>query len=160
MRATTITCLLAGCAYQPGSFAHVTGDPSGRDDGPWAGRHTTVGCVDVAIVRRVDLPVGPALGYRFGNRCDHLTIIDLAAATVIGRDADGTERALAPYDPEGVVHPGLLDVRGVGEEALAYSADRAQAQICVDVAALAHASPAPWLCFASASPAVATRRAP
>jgi hypothetical protein len=134
---------LAGCAYQPGSFDY------GRSTFP--GERATVGCLDVAVERRVDLPVGPVLGYQFANRCDHALTIDLAALAVIGRNADGTEAVLRPHDPTHELHPVALDGRSAGGEAIAYPADHAVPQVCIDVATFAGQGGAQWRCFATAS---------
>jgi hypothetical protein len=133
----------AGCAYQPGSFDH------GRSTFP--GERATVGCLDVAVERRVDLLEGPVLGYQFANRCDHAVAIDLGALAVLGRNADGTEAVLRPYDPEHELHPVALDGRSSGGEALAYPADHAVPQVCVDLATFAGRGAAQWRCFASVS---------
>ncbi|HEX8115424.1 MAG TPA: hypothetical protein VF516_47180, partial [Kofleriaceae bacterium] len=100
-------CALVGCAYQPGSFAHAPHD--------FVGQRVTVGCLDVAVERRTDLSVGPALdpvlGYQFGNRCDHPALVDLGAVAVIGRNPAGADVALRPYDPRHELRPVALDGR-------------------------------------------------
>jgi hypothetical protein len=146
---TALMCVLVGCAYQPGSFAPATEFP---------GTHATVGCLDVAIDRRADLPIGPVLHYQLANRCDRAAIVDLGAATVVAHHADGTQLTLAPYDPQHELHPVSLDGRNVGGEALAYPAPAAITQLCVDLAALVHQQPAQWRCFDTA-PAATTNTA-
>src|SRR5262249_31046153 len=126
--ACALACALAGCAYKPGSFAYPQAFP---------GQHATSGCLDIAVERRTDLPIGPVLGYQFANRCDHPATVDLGAVSVVGRDAAGSELALRPYDPRGELHPVVLDARNMGAESLVYPADRAVSQLCVDVATLA-----------------------
>ena len=79
MRYSIAILVLGGCAYQPGSFAHVARD--------FHGQRATVGCLDVAVERRTDVAVGPVLAYQFANRCDHAATIDLGAAVVVGRSA-------------------------------------------------------------------------
>lgn len=150
MRIAWITCVLAGCAYQSGSFTRPIDYAPSRAAGPWPGQHATVDCMDVAVTRRADRSVGPVLGFQFGNRCDHPTTLDFAAATVVGRGANGSERVLTPYDPDRVLHPATLDVRRAGHESLAYVAVRTELQICVDVAGLVQRTPARWLCFGRA----------
>lgn len=136
------SCALIGCAYQPGSFAHAPGTT--------AGQRVTVGCLDVALDRRADLPIGPVIEYRFANRCDHPAIVDLAAVAVVGRSAEGSEVTLAPYDPRAELRPVALDGRNAGMEALAYPAAHPMAEVCVDAAALIHQGSPRWLCFGSA----------
>jgi hypothetical protein len=147
MRIALLSCALIGCAYKPGSFA------SGQNRFP--GQRATVGCLDVAVERRTDFPIGPVLGYQFANRCDHPTTVDLGSLAVVGRDAAGAEIALRAYDPHAELHPVTLEARNIGAESLAYPAGRAIAQICVDVATLAHERPAHWFCFGSTTGAVA-----
>ena len=134
-----LVCALVGCAYQPGSFAHAQHD--------FVGQRVSLGCLDIAVERRADAAMGPVLGYQFGNRCDHPALIDLGAARVIGRDAQGADVALRPYDPQREIRPAEIDGRGVGAEALAYASDRPLSEVCADAAALAHAVPPRWLCF-------------
>jgi hypothetical protein len=130
---------LAGCAYQPGSFAH--------QQQAFPGTRTTVGCLDVAIDRRADLGKSAVLGYRFGNRCDRPATVDLAYVNVVGRTGDGVEHKLVPYDPEGQLMAMKVDGRFAGGEALAYPSDEPLVQICVDAASLAQRTPEQWLCF-------------
>lgn len=139
-------CALAGCAYQPGSFL--------APQRTFAGRRTTVGCFDVAVERRPDLPIGPVLGYQFANRCDHVATVDLAAVAVVGRNAGGTDVVLLPYDPHAELHPVAIDARNVGGEALAYPAAHAMPQVCVDLATLGHQATTQWLCFGSSAATV------
>jgi len=143
--------LLGACAYQPGSFS--------TPRGAFAGEYLTVDCLDLAIERRPALPGGQqVVGYEFGNRCDHGTVVDLAAANVVGRTERGAWVALAAYDPRREVRALRLDGRASGHEALAYGSAPALAAVCVDAAAIAHASPPRWLCF-EASPAPRVARA-
>lgn len=149
MRMALVGCALGlagmGCvaAYRPGSFALA--------DQPFSGERVTVGCLDVAIERRVDAKAGPVLAYQFANRCDAMTVVDLAAVAVIAHHVDGSEAAMRPYDPHGEIRPVSLDGRKVGGEALAYWARGIVAQVCVDLATLARSGPPQWLCFASPS---------
>jgi hypothetical protein len=139
--------VLAGCTYKPGSFVSA--------DSTFRGQRVSVGCLDVAIERHDDLPIGPVLGYQFANRCDHLTTVDLGAAVVIGRNAEGAEVRLLPYDPRTEIRPVPLDARKVGGESLAYWAGRAMPQVCVDVASLVKDGAPRWLCFVTAATTVA-----
>jgi hypothetical protein len=139
-------CALAACGYQPGSFA--------APHRAFAGTRATVGCFDVAVERRPDLPIGPVLGYALANRCDRVATVDLAALAVVGRDAAGTEVVLQPYDPHAELRRVALDGRSAGGEALAYRAAGAMPQVCVDVATLDHQATPRWLCFGSTAPAV------
>jgi hypothetical protein len=143
MRIALVSCVLVGCAYQPGSFVHPQRD--------FRGQRTTVGCLDLAVERRTDLALGPVLAYQFANRCDHLTTVDLGGVSVVGRNAEGTDIVLRPYDPRAELHPVALDGRKAGGEWLAYPADRAIPQVCIDAATLAHQGPPHWLCFGSAA---------
>ena len=149
MRSALLSCAFVGCAYQPGSFTHVQRG--------FSGQRATVGCLDIAIERRADLAIGPVLGFQFANRCDQPAMIDLAAVVVVGRNAQGIDVALTPYDPRAELHPVALDGRNTGAESLAYPADHAMPQVCVDVAALAHLGTPQWLCFGAARRAVAAR---
>lgn len=142
-----MSCALVGCAYQPGSFSYPPHS--------FAGQRATVGCLDIAVERRPDLSIGPVLAYQFANRCDHAAVIDLGAVSVVGRSAQGRDVRLAPYDPRGEVRPVALDGRNAGAEALAYPADHAILEICVDAASLVHAAPT-WMCFGD-EPAVVGR---
>jgi hypothetical protein len=136
-----LACVLLGCAYQPGSFAHASHD--------FVGQRVTVGCLDIAVERRADLLIGPVLGYQFANRCDRATRVDLGAVVVIGRDPQGANVALRPYDPRREIRTVALDGRSVGAEVLVYPAARTMPEVCADAAALAHAAPPRWLCFSA-----------
>lgn len=155
-----VCCAATGCAYRAGSFEHA--------QQPFAGERLTVGCLDLAVERRADLPIGPVLAYQFANRCDDPRVIDLAALTVVGRAGDGGELALRPFDPRAELRPVALDGRKVGGEALAYPApigpggkrmragaeQRVIVELCVDLAPLGGGGPPLWRCFGGA-PAVA-----
>ena len=136
MRVAVLCCVIAGCAYRPGSFAW------------FEGTRVSLGCLDLAVHRRQDMPIGPVIEYQFGNRCDHAATVDLGALVVQGRAADGSEVELRPYDPEAEIHPVTLDGRAIGGEALAYPSEVAIAEVCVDVAPLVPAAPARWVCAA------------
>jgi len=139
MRYSIAILVLGGCAYQPGSFAHVARD--------FHGQRATVGCLDVAVERRTDVAVGPVLAYQFANRCDHAATVDLASVKVVARDVAGEEVALRPYDPRSELRSVPLDGRTTGEESIAYPTDRWMRQLCVDVAVLAHERQQQWLCI-------------
>jgi hypothetical protein len=138
------------CAYKPGSFAYA------RNTFP--GQRATVGCLDVAVERRDDMQVGPALGFQFANRCDHLAKVDLAGVRVIGRGARGRETPLVPFDPNHELKLAWLDGRSANAEALAFSLDAnglptpRMVEVCVDFASIAGQAPAQWRCFASQGP--------
>jgi hypothetical protein len=148
MRSALVFLALVGCTYKPGSFA--------SSDVAFPGQRVSAGCLDIAVDRRSDLPVGPVIEYQFANRCDHLTTVDLGAVTVIGRGVDGSEMRMRPYDPRSEIQPVALDARKVGGETLAYWAGRAMSQVCVDVASLAKDGVPQWLCFAAQATAGAT----
>ncbi|MBA2540305.1 MAG: hypothetical protein H0V17_11760 [Deltaproteobacteria bacterium] len=140
MRWVLLAGLAASGCYTGGSFA------SGLTR--FGGTRTTVGCLDLAIDRRDDEEGGPVLAYRFGNRCDRPQVVDLGNATVIGRDAEGVEHRLAPFDPRLEIRPLPIDARLAGGEVLAYPSHVDLVQVCVDAASIVHAQPERWLCFA------------
>jgi len=119
---------------------------------PFDGQQATVDCLDLALERRPDLPNGSAVvRFAFGNRCDHPAVVDLGAAAVVGRTADGQHVTLTAYDPRHEIQLVRLDGRAVGREAIAFPADTPISEICVDAASIAHASTAQWMCLASRS---------
>ncbi len=139
LRIAVLTSALAGCAaYKPGAMR-----PEPR------GQMVTVGCLDVAIARRLDHEANAVIYYRLANRCNRPIEVDLQRVAVIGRFGDGAEVALSPYDPDLELRPVQLDGRQTGREAIAYPTPRSAAQVCVDAASIVHAEPARWLCFAS-----------
>ena len=140
MRIVVVACALVGCAYQPGSFKDR--------DHTFPGQRATVGCLDVSV-ERSDLPIGPVIRYQFANRCDHATTVDLGGAVVVGRDGQGAEVKLQPYDPRSELHPVSLDGRNAGTESLAYPSARSLSQICVDLATLVHDGSAQWRCLSA-----------
>jgi hypothetical protein len=145
LRTAVLTTALAGCtAYQPGSF-HRGPAPGVA----FEGERATVGCLDVAISRRVDYDASAVLQYRFGNRCNRPVEVDLQRVAVVGRFGDGNEVALAPYDPRLELRPVRVSGRRTGREAIAYPTPRPATQVCVDAASLVHAEPARWMCFGS-----------
>jgi len=142
MRAIWLLGAMAGCAYRAGSFS-----ASGHE---FAGQRATLGCLDLAIDRRPDAPLGAVLAYDLGNRCDHAIRIDLSAAAVVGRTSIGDTR-LAPYDPLRELHPMALDGRAVGRETIEYRSEEpiAARDVCVDAGGLIAAAPY-WQCFVTA----------
>lgn len=134
--------LLAGCAYQPGSF-----DSSLQR---FKGQQMTIDCLDLAVERRPDLPDGSAVvGFAFGNRCDHPTWVDLVGLPVVGRTTDGRQMELSAYDPHHEITTLRLDGRAVGREALAYPTDAPLAEVCIDAGTIAHGATAHWMCLSS-----------
>src|SRR5579862_7594757 len=112
MRLFVSAAMLAGCAYQSGSWS--------SELQPFPGLRTTIDCVDLSIDRRPDLPRGDVvLAYAFGNGCDHPATIDLATAVVVGSTRDGAVQ-LAAYDPGGELQSLELDGRAVGHETISY----------------------------------------
>ena len=151
MRAAVLSVALIGCAYRPGSFSQY------RKSFP--GQRTTVGCIDLAVERRPDLPGGgTVLGYAFGNRCDRPATVDLSRVAVVARTFEGQELDLRAYDPRGEIRELHIDGRETGEEAIAYPASTRFAEVCVDAASLAHQTPSRWLCFASNLPPQVVQR--
>jgi hypothetical protein len=151
LRTAVLASVLAGCAYQPGSFTSGPGPTA-----VFAGQRATIDCLDVAVARRPDHDGSAVLQYRFGNRCNRPVTVDLARVAVVARFADGAEEALAPYDPDQEIRPAQLAGRGSGGEALAYSTARRAAQVCADLSSIvppaagAAAASGRWLCFGSA----------
>jgi hypothetical protein len=139
--AAVVGCALVvvGCAYKPGSFAQF-GDR-------FAGEQVTVGCLDIAVQRRLDHGAWPVLEYKFGNRCDRAATVDLAFTNVLGRSTEGAEIALAPYDPKAEISVQRIDARMAGGEVIAYPTDVRLGQVCVDVASIARVKPAHWVCM-------------
>ena len=142
MRVLAATVALAGCGYQSGSFESPVRE--------FSGSLITVECLDLAIDRRPDLPDGHAVvSYTFGNRCDHPVLVDLSQVAVLGRDADGRSFELAAFDPRHEIEALRIDGRAVGGEAIAYESEESPRQICIDAAAITHASTVAWLCIGS-----------
>jgi hypothetical protein len=143
MRAV-IALLAAGCWYHPGSFEHATT--------PFAGARVQLVCLDVAVtVAQDERAAGHVLGYAFGNRCSHSTIVDLTAVHVIGRDTDGTKFAMQPYDPKHELRPLPIDGLWHGYEEIEYASQdpHAPRDVCADVGRM---EPGPdaedhWLCL-------------
>jgi hypothetical protein len=132
---------LAGCAYSPGSV--FSSSPT------FAGQQATLGCIDLEIERRPDLPTGSAVvSYSFGNRCDHPAVVDLAAIAVVGR-TEKSQQVLAAYDPDHEIEVLRIDGRAVGREVISYQSDTPMQEVCIDVASIVHAPPARWLCLSA-----------
>ncbi len=75
------------------------------------------GCLDLAVLGGLrSEAVGAVVVYRFGNRCDHKTLLDLASVRV--RSAQGE---LVAYDPAHEIVPLDLTAFGSGEEWIEYS---------------------------------------
>jgi hypothetical protein len=136
-----ILVTIAGCSYSPDSFSY----PGRR----FPGQRVTVGCLDVAVDRRADMPENTAvIDYQFGNRCDEPVVIDLGRVPVFGRTASGEERYLTPYDPAMELRALKLDARQAGGEAIAYPTTEAMLQICVDAAAISESTKQErYMCF-------------
>ena len=81
--------LLAGCAYQAGSFADHQGASSGT--------RTTLGCIELAVSRARDSEAGALLDYFVGNRYDQRVTIEPSRVRIVGRT--GADIALTAYDP-------------------------------------------------------------
>jgi hypothetical protein len=132
---------LAGCAYHAGSLA--TTEP---------GQPITIGCLDLAIDRRPDLPDGTTVvAYAFGNRCDGPALVDLASVVVVGRTGDGRAIALVPHDPRDQIEALYVDGRATGREAIAYVGQEGEPmqEVCIDAASITRSAPAAWVCFPS-----------
>jgi hypothetical protein len=123
-------CAVVACTYQAGSFdlgPHHAGE-----------QHATVGCLDVAVSRE-----GMRLRYQVGNRCNEPALVDLAHVPVFG-----DQKQLRPYDPRLELREAHLDAQMSAEEMIEYRDDATPSKLCVDVAAIAHASPSQWQCWA------------
>jgi len=145
MRRVLLFATVTGCAYRAGSFGAWNHD--------FAGRRTTVGCLDLAIERRADHPTGQVLAYDFGNRCDEPLTVDLKTASVVARTTQD-DIAMLPYDPAHEIRPLPLDGGSVGAEAIEYRMDRAGGPlvaICVDAASVLGQTVSDWQCFAEPS---------
>jgi hypothetical protein len=148
VRINCILFLVAGCAYQPGSFtsAGVT----------FTGQTATIGCIDLAATSVLDnRATGPVVRYAFGNRCDHNATLDLMSIRAVGHDTTGQTHELALFDPNREVKPAKLDARFAGTEQLAYlDPDLTQfSSVCVDVGGIDPSVPKreDWLCVQVAS---------
>lgn len=120
--------LQASCGYRSGSFQGPTGQ--------FAGEHVTVGCLDVGIGATSDAAAeGPVIAYEFGNRCNRVARVDLAAVVVRGRTSRGAEMELAPFDPDGELRPARIDARRTGREVIEYRAAGPDPvrMVCVDL---------------------------
>lgn len=119
----------------------------------FTGARATFGCLDTSLTHGADRPTGPVIGYEFANGCDHAVRIDLGAVNATGRDIDGRELVLRPYDPDREIRSELLDGKSYGEEAIEYRGDGIGAQLaslCVDPAAAFGGDAPIWTCFGSA----------
>jgi len=135
----------AGCAYGAGSYHDLL------SPGPaWPGARVELACLDVAIEPVHDaVAPDPVIALRFGNRCDHRVVVDLAAVRVTTGDV-----ALAPHDPDRALLPRALPARWTGDETIAYEPAGATSRVCVDVGALERGtrSRGAVRCFDGASP--------
>ena len=122
--------MVLGCAYHEGSFAYP--------EHAFAGQRTTIGCLDLSVDRRHDAEGVAVLVYDFGNRCDRAVTVDLAYATVTARTDAGDQIELKPFDPHGEIRPLKLEGHAAGGETIAYQTDAHLAQVCVDLATIAH----------------------
>src|SRR5580765_622370 len=122
-------CAALGCAYSPGSFDLGPHHPNEQ--------HATVGCLDIATSRE-----GMRIRYQVGNRCDSPALVDLAHVPVFG-DLE----QLRPYDPRLELREARLGGQMTAEEMIEYRDADTPSKLCVDVAAIGHASPSQWQCW-------------
>jgi len=142
MRSLLCCSTLLGCAgYHPGSFE--------APQETFAGSRTTIGCLDVSVAQRARGFGQAFVEYDFANRCDHATVVDLAAVRVVGRTAAGRDLRLVAHDPDHEIRPLPLDGRSTGHEVIAYEGGEV-GRICVDVGAIGHATPS-WVCIVPSS---------
>lgn len=145
MRRVRAICLLvatAGCSYRAGSFAAL-----GHD---FAGQRLSLGCIDLAVARRPDGPLGAILAYDVGNRCDTPVWLDLASLPVVGH-TDNAAIELAAYDPRGELRRLPIDGRALASETIEYRALLAVPfeDICLDAGRIVGAAPS-WTCVGPA----------
>ncbi|HTM20543.1 MAG TPA: hypothetical protein VL172_08550 [Kofleriaceae bacterium] len=122
--------LLSACGYQAGSLRPTP-----------AGRVVQVNCLDVRVEPLADAEAtGAAFTYTFGNRCDRLARVDLGAIEAVGRFADGHRVVLAAYDPDHVIHAGVLVGRRAGAESIEYQdpdhPDARPVEVCLALGAI------------------------
>lgn len=131
-----------GCSYRPGSFEAI--------GHAFAGQRVTLPCLDVAIARRPDGPLGSVIAYELGNRCEAPVTVDLGAATVVGRTRHAAI-ALTAYDPRHELRPLSLDGGAVASEAIEYRAlvPVAFGDVCVEAGRIATGAGA-WTCVGPA----------
>lgn len=141
VRAIWIVVAAAGCSYRAGSF-----EAFGH---AFTGQHLTVGCLDIAVARRPDGPLGSVLAYDVGNRCDGPVNVDLASVKVVGRTRNA-EIELAAYDPRHELRALPLDGRAVADETVEYRAlvPASFRDICVDAGRIAGSDA--WTCVGGA----------
>ncbi len=135
--------LLAGCAYQAGSFSDYYG--------AFPGRHVALSCLDLGVQVRGEELEDPVVAYQLGNRCEHAVMVDLATVHVIARDLDGREVALTAYDPNHELRVLPLAASWGAREAIEYRGIAAANanEVCVDVGNIergAQPAPARWIC--------------
>ena len=142
VRAMCLVAAIAGCSYRAGSFSAL-----GHD---FAGERVSLGCVDLAVARRPDGPLGAILAYDIGNRCDTPVWLDLASPAVIGR-VDNADIELAAYDPRAELRRLPLDGRALATETIEYRARVAVPfdDICVDTGRIVGGA-ADWQCVGPA----------
>jgi hypothetical protein len=133
--------VLTSCAYKPDSFEVASV--------PFSGFYLSVDCLDLAIDHRKHTNDNDVIAYEFGNRCDKPVVVDFAAARVYGQTYEGEGIALYAYDPLQEIRVMRIDAHATGREALEYPSGRNFERVCVDAAAIAHATPSRWVCFAN-----------
>jgi hypothetical protein len=143
MRSVVLACALAACAYKPGSYSYLKQG--------FAGHRVTIGCLDLAIVRRPDTPDGAVVEYQFGNRCEHPSPVVIPVVAT-GRTPGGKDRELFAFDPNGEIRPLTIDGRSYGNETIEYRADDdyGTVEICIDAAAIARETPTQRVCLGDA----------
>ena len=142
VRAIWVLAATAGCSYRAGSFSAL-----GHD---FAGQRVSLGCIDLAVARRPDGPLGAVLAYDIGNRCDTPVWLDLASPPVIGQ-VDNADIDLVAYDPRAELRRLPLDGRALATETIEYRARVAVPfdDVCVDAGRIVGAGPM-WKCVGPA----------
>lgn len=142
VRVTWMLAVAAGCSYRAGSFSSL-----GHD---FTGQRLSLDCIDLAIARRPDGPLGAVLAYDIGNRCDTPVWLDLASPHVIGH-VDNADIDLAAYDPRAELRRLPLDGRALATETIEYRARVAVPfdDVCVDAGRIVGGAPL-WKCVGPA----------
>jgi hypothetical protein len=136
-----VLALLAAC----GSEAY---DPDPQTPlGLAAGQARTLGCVDLAVALGSDPRLPPSsllLSLRGGNRCAHPEPLDVAAMSLVGRDARGARWLLFVSDPRGEIVPMHLDASTRFTENIELASNApadALVSVCIQLAGVARDAP-------------------
>lgn len=137
MRTALVTLLLAGCAYDAGSFRSPLA--------PFSGTPITIGCLDLTVARGSDsFTRGALVEVSFGNRCDHRITLDL---TSLNATAHGVR--LTVWDPRRELEVAALPARMSGTETFEYREAAPDEQVCIDIGGVNREAPRTenWVCL-------------